>query len=75
MGPGTSFQPVLGDSTIEDASQVEKVVFVSGKFYYDLVKEREHRGMKNRMALVRIEVRKNKNEEYELCMLIFINRN
>ncbi|KAG0948157.1 hypothetical protein G6F57_001855 [Rhizopus arrhizus] len=55
MGPGTSFQPVLGDSTIEDASQVEKVVFVSGKFYYDLVKEREHRGMKNRMALVRIE--------------------
>ncbi|KAG1052090.1 hypothetical protein G6F43_005752 [Rhizopus delemar] len=55
MGPGTSFQPVLGDSTIEDASQVEKVVFVSGKFYYDLVKEREQRGMKDRMALVRIE--------------------
>lgn len=55
MGPGTRFQPVLGDNTIENTDQVKKVVFVSGKFYYDLVKERERRGMKDRVALIRIE--------------------
>jgi 2-oxoglutarate dehydrogenase complex dehydrogenase (E1) component-like enzyme len=37
-------------------SSVEKVVFVSGKLYYDLVKERESRGLNNKVALVRIEV-------------------
>lgn len=55
MAPGTKFQPVLQDPSIQDASKVEKVVFVSGKFYYDLVKEREARGHNERMALVRIE--------------------
>jgi probable 2-oxoglutarate dehydrogenase E1 component DHKTD1 len=55
MGPGTRFQPVLGDNTIENTDQVKKVVFVSGKFYYDPVKERERRGMKDRVALIRIE--------------------
>lgn len=55
MAPGTHFQPVLGDANIEDTSKVEKVVFLSGKFYYDLVKEREARGLKDRMALIRIE--------------------
>ncbi|KAI9360105.1 hypothetical protein BD770DRAFT_318852 [Pilaira anomala] len=55
MAPGTKFQPVLQDASIKDTSKVEKVVFVSGKFYYDLVKEREARGYNERMALVRIE--------------------
>ncbi|KAG1472116.1 hypothetical protein G6F56_001733 [Rhizopus delemar] len=55
MGPGTQFQTVLGDSSVKNKNEIEKVVFVSGKFYYDLLKERERRGLKNRMALVRIE--------------------
>lgn len=55
MAPGTQFQPVLQDPSIEDNSKVEKVVFVSGKFYYDLVKEREARGYNERVALVRVE--------------------
>lgn len=55
MAPGTHFQPVLQDSSISDTSKVEKVVFLSGKFYYDLVKEREARGFNERIALIRIE--------------------
>ncbi|KAI8577536.1 hypothetical protein K450DRAFT_282476 [Umbelopsis ramanniana AG] len=55
MASGTHFQPILGDATVNDASSIEKVVFVSGKLYYDLVKERENRGLNNKVALVRIE--------------------
>ncbi|KAE9031735.1 putative 2-oxoglutarate dehydrogenase E1 component [Phytophthora rubi] len=56
MGPGTTFQPVLSDPTITDASQVKKVYFCSGKFYYELAKERLAR-CKNpaSIALVRLE--------------------
>ena len=55
MAPGTHFQPVLKDTSIQDDAKVEKVVFLSGKFYYDLVKEREARGYSDRVALVRVE--------------------
>ncbi|KAG3075433.1 hypothetical protein JG687_00003394 [Phytophthora cactorum] len=56
MGPGTAFQPVLSDPTITDASHVKKVYFCSGKFYYELAKERLAR-CKNpdSIALVRVE--------------------
>ncbi|RLN86792.1 hypothetical protein BBJ28_00008592 [Nothophytophthora sp. Chile5] len=56
MGPGTAFQPVLSDPTIENTSQVKKVYFCSGKFYYELAKERLAR-CKNpeSIALVRLE--------------------
>lgn len=55
MGPGTQFQPVLKDTSIQNTDQVEKVVFVSGKYYYDLKKERESRDMNEKVALVRVE--------------------
>ncbi|KAJ2964596.1 hypothetical protein NQZ79_g439 [Umbelopsis isabellina] len=55
MAEGTSFKPVLGDDSVTDGSSVEKVVFVSGKLYYDLVKERENRGLSDKVALCRIE--------------------
>ncbi|RCH86402.1 hypothetical protein CU098_007687 [Rhizopus stolonifer] len=55
MGPGTKFQPVLKDPSIQDPSKVEKVVFCSGKLYYDLVKERENRQLNEKIAFVRIE--------------------
>ncbi|CAO3643394.1 unnamed protein product [Mucor fragilis] len=55
MAPGTCFQPVLKDASIQNDAQVEKVVFLSGKFYYDLVKERQARGLGDKVALVRVE--------------------
>ncbi|KAI0297773.1 dehydrogenase E1 and transketolase domain-containing protein 1 [Multifurca ochricompacta] len=49
-----TFQPVLRDPLVE-ARIAERVVLVSGKLYYDLVKERDARGLGQRVALVRIE--------------------
>lgn len=37
------------------AIHAERVILVSGKLYYDLVKEREVRGLGERVAIVRIE--------------------
>ncbi len=56
MGPGTSFKPVLGDPGVRDPAGVSKVVFVCGKHYYLLDKERETRGLQD-IALIRLEVR------------------
>ncbi|MEU7105779.1 multifunctional oxoglutarate decarboxylase/oxoglutarate dehydrogenase thiamine pyrophosphate-binding subunit/dihydrolipoyllysine-residue succinyltransferase subunit [Streptomyces sp. NPDC046215] len=47
------FRPVIGDDTVNTAD-VRKVVFCSGKVYYDLIAEREKRGA-NDTAIVRIE--------------------
>ncbi|MER0482617.1 multifunctional oxoglutarate decarboxylase/oxoglutarate dehydrogenase thiamine pyrophosphate-binding subunit/dihydrolipoyllysine-residue succinyltransferase subunit [Streptomyces sp. Edi2] len=47
------FRPVIGDSTVK-AEDVRKVIFCSGKVYYDLEAEREKRGA-NDTAIVRIE--------------------
>ncbi|KAI1316028.1 hypothetical protein EDD11_010492 [Mortierella claussenii] len=56
MAEGTTFEPVLGDSkTEQDPSSVERVLFVSGKLYYDLVKERETKGADDKVAIVRVE--------------------
>ncbi|KAJ3228002.1 hypothetical protein HDU81_006369 [Chytriomyces hyalinus] len=52
MGPGTSFQPVLSDGPSDSA---KRVVFLSGKLYYDLVKEREAKGLVDSVAFVRLE--------------------
>uniref|UniRef100_A0AAV1V5H1 Transketolase-like pyrimidine-binding domain-containing protein n=1 Tax=Peronospora matthiolae TaxID=2874970 RepID=A0AAV1V5H1_9STRA len=56
MGPGTTFQPVLSDPTITDPTQIKTVYFCSGKFFYELSKERLARSKSpERIALVRIE--------------------
>ncbi|KAG2224888.1 hypothetical protein INT45_010837, partial [Circinella minor] len=56
MAPGMQFKPVLDDPVATQApNEIEKVVFVSGKLYYDLVKERASKGLDDRIALVRIE--------------------
>jgi probable 2-oxoglutarate dehydrogenase E1 component DHKTD1 len=54
LGQGTMFQPVLDDSVAEP-STVERVVLLSGKLYYDLVKERSVRGLDSKVALIRVE--------------------
>lgn len=52
---GTKFKPVIGevDSNI-DAKNVKKVVFCSGKVYYDLVEERANRKAYE-VAIIRLE--------------------
>ncbi|WP_442785554.1 multifunctional oxoglutarate decarboxylase/oxoglutarate dehydrogenase thiamine pyrophosphate-binding subunit/dihydrolipoyllysine-residue succinyltransferase subunit [Actinacidiphila sp. DG2A-62] len=47
------FQPVIGDTSVQPEA-VRKVVFCTGKVYYDLVAERERRGAHD-VALIRIE--------------------
>ncbi len=48
-----SFQQVILDSGV-DAQAVKTLVFCSGKFYYDLIAEREELG-RNDVAVVRVE--------------------
>ncbi len=47
------FETVIGDDKVTP-KQAKKLVFCNGKFYYDLLKEREERGLDD-IALVRIE--------------------
>jgi 2-oxoglutarate dehydrogenase E1 component len=54
FGPGSSFHRVLlddaADSLVPDA-KIERVIMCSGKVYYDLVEEREKRGIDNAVIL------------------------
>ncbi|THH09666.1 hypothetical protein EW145_g1851 [Phellinidium pouzarii] len=52
--PTTRFQPVL-DEQMNNTSSVERVALLTGKIYYDLLKERAQRGLENKVALIRIE--------------------
>ncbi|XP_069483890.1 2-oxoadipate dehydrogenase complex component E1 [Ambystoma mexicanum] len=55
MAPGTSFKPVIGDSSV-DPKRVQHVVVCSGKHYYALVKQREATGDKlHSTAIIRVE--------------------
>ena len=49
-----SFQTVIPDRTRPDAKKVKRVVFCSGKVYYDLVQERDKEKL-DHVAIVRIE--------------------
>ncbi|TXF10767.1 2-oxoglutarate dehydrogenase E1 component [Pelomicrobium methylotrophicum] len=54
LGPGTSFKPVNPETDPEiDPKKVRRVIFCSGKVYYDLVAARRERGIKD-MAIVRL---------------------
>lgn len=56
MGTGTEFQPVLADPSVAPGSHADRVLIVSGKIYYDLVRERKERGLDgSNMPIVRIE--------------------
>jgi len=46
---------VLSDPSIRDELTVERVILLTGKLYYDLVKERHSRNLDDRVSLVRIE--------------------
>ncbi|KAM4733569.1 2-oxoadipate dehydrogenase complex component E1 [Anableps anableps] len=54
LAPGTSFRPVLGDTSVP-AESIQKVVLCSGKHYYALLKQREVSAATQNTALVRVE--------------------
>jgi len=49
-----TFQEVISDTLLADNSKVEKIVFVSGKLYYELLEQREKLN-DQKTALVRLE--------------------
>ncbi|PFH44882.1 hypothetical protein AMATHDRAFT_165196 [Amanita thiersii Skay4041] len=51
---GTRFEPVLADP-IANADEVKRVVMLSGKLYYELIKERQARNLNDSVAFIRIE--------------------
>ena len=48
------FLPLIGETGDIDAKKVKRVVFCSGKVYYDLVQKRDEDGIKD-VAIVRLE--------------------
>ena len=54
MVPSTRFKPVL-DDPMSDASRADRVVLLTGKLYYDLVKEGQAQKLSDRVALIRLE--------------------
>ncbi len=57
MLPGTSFTPLYKETgaASNNPENVKKIVFCSGKVYYDLLKERHERGLDEQVAIARIE--------------------
>ncbi|CAH1791072.1 unnamed protein product [Owenia fusiformis] len=53
MAPGSTFKPIIGDNSVQ-SSDVERVIFCSGKHYYALENHREKIKAKN-TAIVRVE--------------------
>lgn len=54
ISPGTRFKAVYPDETAKPES-VQKVLFCSGKVYYELLVERKNRSLEDAVAIVRIE--------------------
>ncbi|KAJ3913557.1 dehydrogenase E1 and transketolase domain-containing protein 1 [Lentinula edodes] len=52
--PGTTFKPVLPD-LVENQGTAQRVIVLSGKIYYDLIKERKERGLDDLVSFVRLE--------------------
>ena len=57
MTEGTTFQRLILESgpASDNPSQVKKVIFCSGKVYYELLKEREKLNKVDKVAISRIE--------------------
>lgn len=57
LPPGTHFQRLIPDEgpAAVGPQNVKRVVFCTGKIYYDLIRERKSRGLEDAVAVVRIE--------------------
>ncbi len=51
---GQGFRDVIDDPSVNDHGVIDRIIFCSGKVYYDLVLQREKTGKKN-IALIRVE--------------------
>ncbi|MGA4507294.1 multifunctional oxoglutarate decarboxylase/oxoglutarate dehydrogenase thiamine pyrophosphate-binding subunit/dihydrolipoyllysine-residue succinyltransferase subunit [Propionibacteriaceae bacterium G1746] len=49
------WEPALDDPSIVDPSQVQRIVLCSGKVRWDLVAEREKRGLEGKVAIISLE--------------------
>jgi 2-oxoglutarate dehydrogenase E1 component len=49
------FHRVLGDASISDPEAVERILMCSGKIYYELAAAREERGLRDKVAILRLE--------------------
>lgn len=49
------FYEILDDTGVPDPNSVERVIFCSGKVYYDLIKHRQAEGLASKAAIIRIE--------------------
>ena len=52
---GTRFLRLISDSTARDGEGVKRIVFCSGKVYYELAKQRELAGLQDSVAIARLE--------------------
>ena len=57
MVEGTSFRPLIPDTGVvtDNPDKVKKVLFCTGKIYYDLVKERDAKDLSDTIAINRVE--------------------
>nr|CAB3264555.1 2-oxoglutarate dehydrogenase-like, mitochondrial [Phallusia mammillata] len=57
MLPGTEFQRIIPDSgpASEEPEKTRRVIFCTGKIYYDILKERDERGLTKDVAITRVE--------------------
>lgn len=57
MTEGTEFQRIIQDQTAanDSPSNVKRVIFCSGRVYYDLNKARKERGLEGSIAIIRVE--------------------
>ena len=68
MLPGTSFTRLYKETgaASNQADQVKKILFCSGKVYYDLIDERKARNLDDQIAIARIE---QVSISYSRCLL------
>jgi len=55
MAEGSSFQQVIGEPAALDKDRVKRLIFCSGKVYYDLVKARAKGSLQDKIAIARVE--------------------
>jgi 2-oxoglutarate dehydrogenase E1 component len=49
------FRPVIDDGDVNDVKLIKRIVFCSGKVFYDLAETRKKQGGNDRVAIIRVE--------------------
>jgi 2-oxoglutarate dehydrogenase E1 component len=70
MTEGTTFKRVIPDAgpAVDNAEHVKKLIFCSGKIYYDLAKERAQKDRLADVAITRVE----QVCMYECCLFMLL---